>query len=136
MDSICQHHLRIVIVLRSTVSQKQKQKKILTCNPASSQRSQPCFIIFLAATILPACSSKQAAAIHPGACIGLDLTKESNVLLIWLVLEPLWGGSTNKLDEWQGLKLIIFTHLLAFLRESMASSTESAVKSLFSSHMV
>lgn len=25
----------------------------------------------------PACSSRQAAAIHPGACFGLDLTRES-----------------------------------------------------------
>jgi hypothetical protein len=62
------------------------ETKILTCNLAASNQtsslfghcSQPCFIIFLAATILPACSSKQAAAIHPGACFGLDLTKESN----------------------------------------------------------
>jgi hypothetical protein len=30
-----------------------------------------------AATIRPACSSKQAAAIHPGPCFGFDLTSES-----------------------------------------------------------
>lgn len=30
-----------------------------------------------AATIRPACSSKHAAAIHPGACFGLDLIRES-----------------------------------------------------------
>lgn len=33
---------------------------------------------FLAATIRPACSSRHAAAIQPGACLGFDLTSESN----------------------------------------------------------
>jgi hypothetical protein len=42
-------------------------------------------MIFLAATILPACSSKQAAAIYPGACFGLDLIKESNKTRAFLI---------------------------------------------------
>jgi len=40
---------------------------------------------FLAATILPACSSKQAAAIHPGACFGFDLTRESKSIRALLI---------------------------------------------------
>ena len=40
---------------------------------------------FLAATILPACSSKQAAAIHPGACFGFDLTSESKSIRALLI---------------------------------------------------
>ena len=42
-------------------------------------------MIFLAATILPACSSRDAAAIQPGACFGLDLTNESNSILARLM---------------------------------------------------
>ena len=59
--------------------------KKLTCSLAASNQtsslfghcSHPALMIFLAATILPACSSKQAAAIHPGECFGFDLTSES-----------------------------------------------------------
>jgi hypothetical protein len=32
---------------------------------------------FLAATMRPACSSRQAKAIQPGACLGFDFTRES-----------------------------------------------------------
>ena len=57
-----------------------------TCNLAASSQtsslfghcSQPCLISLRAATIRPACSSRAAAAIHPGACFGLDLIRESN----------------------------------------------------------
>ena len=42
-------------------------------------------LLFLAATTLPACSSRQRAAIHPGACFGLDLTRESNSILARLI---------------------------------------------------
>ena len=97
LNSICQYHFCIVIVLRLAVSQSRKRKKatagILTCNLAASSQtsslfghcSQPCLIIFRAATILPACSSKQAAAIHPGACFGLDLTNESKSIRARLI---------------------------------------------------
>lgn len=64
---------------------EEKKGKELTCNRAASnqtsslfgQFSQPAFMILRAATIRPACSSRQAAAIHPGACFGFDLTRES-----------------------------------------------------------
>jgi len=42
-------------------------------------------MIFLAATIRPACSSKHAAAIHPGACFGFDLTSESKSIRARLI---------------------------------------------------
>ena len=79
-----------------------------TCNLAASSQtsslfwhcSQPCLISLRAATIRPACSSRAAAAIQPGACFGLDLMSESNnmrarlispisasVLITWLSKE-------------------------------------------------
>ena len=68
----------------------------LTCSRAASshtsslfgQCSQPALISFLAATILPACSSKQAAAIHPGECFGFDLTRESKSIRA-LLMSPI-----------------------------------------------
>lgn len=65
----------------------------LTCNRADSSqmsslvghRSQPILMIFLAATILPACSSTHAAAIQPGACFGFDFTRESKSILARLM---------------------------------------------------
>lgn len=68
LDSIRQHRLCIIIVPRSTVSQSRHKKIGINTD---GHCSHPCLIIFLAATILPACSSKQAAAIQPGACFGL-----------------------------------------------------------------
>ncbi len=72
---------------------EEKVTVFLTCNLAASshtsslfgQFSQPCFMSFRAATILPACSSKRAAAIHPGSCFGFDLMRESNNNLARLI---------------------------------------------------
>jgi len=64
-----------------------------TCNLAASSQtsslfghcSQPCLISLRAATIRPACSSRAAAAIHPGACFGFDLMSESNSMRARLI---------------------------------------------------
>src|SRR5882762_3931093 len=58
---------------------------LLTCNLAASSQtsslfghcSHPALMSLRAATIRPACSSRQAAAIHPGPCFGFDFTNES-----------------------------------------------------------
>jgi hypothetical protein len=74
LDSIRQHpsHRNCSNIKREWKQKQRNGTKILTCNLAASNQtsplfrhcSQPCFIIFQAATILPACSSKQAAAIR------------------------------------------------------------------------
>ena len=66
---------------------------MLTCNRAASSHtssllghcSHPAFIILRAATIRPACSSRQAAAIQPGECLGFDLTRESKSIRARLI---------------------------------------------------
>jgi hypothetical protein len=80
----------VMVTLNETAD---KKDRILTCNLAASNQtssllghwSQPALINFLAVTIRPACSSKQAAAIHPGACFGFDFTRESKSILARLM---------------------------------------------------
>lgn len=86
-----QNDLGVIVLLRKSSNINQKvffnvyHREARTCRRADSsqmssfvgQCSHPVLMIFRAVTILPACSSTQAAAIHPGACLGFDFTKDS-----------------------------------------------------------
>ena len=86
------------------ISNEEEEKKMkLTWSLTASNHtsslfghcSHPCLIIFLAATILPAWSSRQAAAIHPRVCFGLDLTRDSNSILARSI-SPIWTSDLKQ----------------------------------------
>ncbi len=74
LNSVRKDDFWVIVILCQNLVQMMRGMALLTCNPAASSHtsllfekiSQPCFMSFRAATILPACSSKRAAAIDPG----------------------------------------------------------------------
>lgn len=101
LNGFGKNDLGIVILLRSGDVRYHGTAHVSnarTCSLADSsqissfvgQCSQPALISLRAATMRPACSSTHAAAIHPGACLGFDLTRESNSIRARLMSLKAW----------------------------------------------